>query len=68
MEPDDCRQLASVSTTRKNRHLRSTQLDDGMWSAVDSKRQFSRWRSDHKCRRTDYEAPVEPDEPASPTP
>ena len=36
-------------------------LSEGMWSAIDAKRQFSRSRSTSKGRRTDYEAPNEPE-------
>ena len=35
-------------------------LQEGRWSAAASKRQFSRSRSTHKGRRTDYETPEEP--------
>ena len=35
-------------------------LKEGRWSAAASKRQFSRSRSTHKGRRTDYETPEEP--------
>jgi len=36
-------------------------LDDGMWSAVASKRQFARSRSTSKGRRSNYEAPTDPE-------
>ena len=39
----------------------AAELDEGMWSASASKRQFSRSRSTQKGRRTDYEAPVDLD-------
>ena len=43
----------------------AAELDEGMWSASAAKRQYSRSRSTHKGRRTDYEAETEPDEPTA---
>ena len=40
-------------------------LEEGMWSAAAAKRQYSRSRSTHKGRRTDYEAEAAPDEPTA---
>lgn len=41
----------------------AAELDEGVWSPAASKRQFSRSRSTHKGRRTDYEAAMDPDQP-----
>lgn len=40
-------------------------LEEGMWSPAAAKRQYSRSRSTHKGRRTDYAADIEPAEPTS---
>ena len=40
-------------------------LEQGNWSAANSKRNFSRSRTTSKGRRSDYTAPVEPDEPSA---
>jgi len=43
----------------------AAQLEEGMWSPAAAKRQYSRSRSTHKGRRTDYAADIEPGEPTS---
>ena len=51
---------APLSEVDELRHA-SFALSEGAWSAMESKRQFSRSRSTSKGRRSNYEPPTDPE-------